>query len=530
MQVMDNKKNGKSVLFVDDDEQILDVVGEFFRLKGNNVFLADNGHSAKKILAQEKIDCCFTDINMPGMDGLALAEHLRKTDNSIPVVIMTGFPSLDNTIKTLKNGVVDFLIKPVNLNQMEICLNRIFRERKLFVENILLNKEVEHKERLEKLNRELSFKVDELNILNSIMQDIAQVTSSSDAFKRAVDLCSAVTHADESRFYVINEGLNVPIEVSVAFSAQTTGGRCGTLAADQGFGRNESNTWSKRSVEKLVMETVSDEIPLLVSGNSGVQGLPMEIVSYMVVPLKIRDKIFGALTASIKQGEYRFAEKDLYYLSFISQNAANAIENHVLYENIYENLFSTLYAFVKAIEAKDPYTQQHSNRVTEIAILIAKEIGCTNEELDILNSAGRLHDIGKIGISDAILLKPGSLTDDEFEKIKEHPDIGAGIVGQLGLWDREKQLIRYHHERFDGCGYPKGLKGEEIPLLARILSLADAYDAMASDRAYRKKMEESKILRIIDDCTGTQFDPQVVAAFRKVFKQGVIARDHILDA
>jgi len=157
-------------------------------------------------------------------------------------------------------------------------------------------------------------------------------------------------------------------------------------------------------------------------------------------------------------------------------------------------------------------------------------MGCTHEELDILNSAGRLHDIGKIGIADAILLKPGRLTDDEFEKIKEHPDIGAGIVGQLGLWDREKQLIRYHHERFDGRGYPKGLKGENIPLLARILSLADAYDAMASDRAYRKKMDESKILKIIDDCSGTQFDPQVVRAFQKVFKQGAVAHDQIADA
>jgi len=292
MRAMENTNNGKTVLFVDDDEHILDVVGEFFRLKGNNVFLADNGISAKKILEQEKIDCCFTDINMPGMDGLALAEYLQKTDNSIPVIIMTGFPSLDNTIKTLKNGVVDFLIKPVNLNQMEICLNRIFRERKLFVENILLNKEVEHKERLEKLNRELSYKVDELNIMNSIMQDIANVTSSSDAFKRAVDLCASVTHADESRFYVINEGLNLPIEVSVAFRPQSGAGCCEASKADQCSGREEVNTGLKRSVEKLIMETVSDEIPLLVSRNSGGQGLPMEMISYMVVPLKIRDKIF----------------------------------------------------------------------------------------------------------------------------------------------------------------------------------------------------------------------------------------------
>jgi putative nucleotidyltransferase with HDIG domain len=270
------------------------------------------------------------------------------------------------------------------------------------------------------------------------------------------------------------------------------------------------------------MEVVSDQIPLLISEHTPGNGLPDEINSAMIVPLKIRDKVFGVITAIVDQGKKRFAEKDLYYLSFLAQSAAQAIENLALYENIYENLFATLYAFVKAVEARDLYTRQHSSRVTGLSIVLGKQLGCSKEELDILNFAGHLHDIGKIGIRDDILLKPGRLTKDEFEKIKDHPVIGANILEQLGLWEKERQIIRSHHERFDGSGYPDGIKDQDIPFLARILSVADVYDAMASDRAYRKKMEDSVIIKIINEGDGTQFDPDVVEAFNRAYRAGRI--------
>ena len=149
-------------------------------------------------------------------------------------------------------------------------------------------------------------------------------------------------------------------------------------------------------------------------------------------------------------------------------------------------------------------------------------MGGSQEDQDILNVAGQLHDIGKIGIRDDILLKPGRLTDEEFRLIKEHPVIGANIVERLGLWDREKNIIRCHHERFDGKGYPDGLAGESIPMLARILSVADVYDAIASDRAYRKRMAESEILKIMYGGSGTQFDAGVIDTFRSLYDRGLL--------
>jgi putative nucleotidyltransferase with HDIG domain len=514
----------ETILFVDDEESILNVVSEFFKRQGYQILTAINGAEAMKIIGNEKVDCCFTDINMPVMNGLDLAENIRLHDNTMPVIVMTGYPSMENTIQTIKNGVVDFLIKPVNLKQMELCMQRVLRQRGLFIENVLLKEEVRSKERLEKLNQELLYKVEELNILNKIMGSFTAISSSADVFNRAVNVALDISHADQTGFHIVNESVQKPFEVAAAGMPATR--MIKKNAPDDEASAPKSNggkpAADRSSLVELIMEVVSDDLPLLVSQNNGVRGLPRELLSVMLVPLKIRDKVFGVLTAGILEGDNRFTEKDLYYLAFMAQSAAQSIENLALYENIYENLFATLYAFVNAVEARDRYTREHSSRVTGISMIIGQQLGCSTEELDILNFAGHLHDIGKIGIRDDILLKPGRLTDGEFEKIKQHPAIGANILEQLGMWEKERQIIRCHHERFDGTGYPDGLKEKQIPLLARILSVADVYDAMASDRAYRKRMEEKIILKVIHEGSGNQFDPDIVTAFDAAYKKGTI--------
>lgn len=516
--------NRKTILFVDDEETILKVVSQYFESQGYQIMTATNGAEAMGIIEKHKIDCCFTDINMPVMNGIDLAENIRLHDNTMPVIVMTGYPSLENTIQTIKNGVVDFLIKPVNLKQMELCMQRVLRQRGLFIENVLLKEEVRSKERLEELNQELIYKVEELNILNKILGSFTSMASSADVFYRAVDVALAITHADHTSFHIINESVQRPFNVASATmsgNAQRAEDSQLPIAADSKSISRIAGP-DPAALVNLIMEVVTDELPLIISQNNGARGLPANLLSVMLVPLKIRDKVFGVLTAGIREGDKRFSEKDLYYLSFVAQSAAQSIENLALYENIYENLFATLYAFVNAVEARDLYTRQHSNRVTGISLLIGKQLGCSSEELDILNFAGHLHDIGKIGIRDDILLKPGRLTDEEFEKIKQHPAIGANILEHMGMWDKERQIIRCHHERFDGNGYPDGLEGNQIPLLARILSVADVYDAMASDRAYRKRMEEQIILKVIHEGAGSQFDPSVVSAFDDVYDQGYI--------
>lgn len=513
----------ETILFVDDEESILDIARTYFSEHGYVVLTASNGREAVEVLWNNRIDCCFTDINMPEMDGLEFAEYVRKYDNTLPVVVMTGYPSLENTIQTLKNGVVDFLIKPINLRQMELCVQRVLRERKLFIENVLLSKEVERKRQLEKLNAELLARNDDLNVINRIMSDFSDLHESADVFNQLVDSAVQLVKADAACFYLLNESADQIVPIAVSKSDQ-----CPFEVKTREDGK-ESHTFQNLTfaddpkVRTLVFDVVQDDQPLLIVENNGAKCLPDEIKSFMMTPLKIRNKLLGVLGSIIIGGKERFSEKNLYYLSFMANKAASAMESLALYENIYNNLLATLYAFVRAIEARDPYTKQHSSRVTRLALALAKSMDCSNEEQEILNVAGHLHDIGKIGIRDEILLKPGRLNPDEFKVIKQHPVIGADIMDHMGLWHREKQIVRCHHERFDGTGYPDKLKGEEIPLLARILSIADVYDAIASDRAYRRRMEESKILDIMYGGAGTQFDPEIVEVFRCMFESGEIS-------
>jgi putative nucleotidyltransferase with HDIG domain len=507
----------ETILFVDDEESILDIARTYFKSRGYKVLTAGNGREAVDVLWNNRIDCCFTDINMPEMDGMELAEYIRKHDNTVPVVVMTGYPSLDNTIQTLKNGVVDFLIKPINLRHMELSVERVLRERRLFIENIMLSKEVEGKARIEKLNKELQKKNDELNVVNRIMTDFAALRESADVLKQLVDLTIAYVHADVGCFYLVN----APGDQVVPIACATKEGA--PLIESSADGTPDQFPLSgDPKIKRLIFDAVKDDQPLLVSSRNGC--LPEQVASFMLTPLKIRSKLLGVLSAFMSGGESRFGERDLYYLSFMANKAASAMESLALYENIYNNLLATLYAFVKAIEARDPYTKQHSNRVTRISVALAKAMACSPEEQDILNVAGLLHDIGKIGIRDEILLKPGRLSREEFSIIQQHPIIGADIMDNLGLWHREKMIVRGHHERFDGTGYPDRLKGRDIPLLARILSVADVYDAIASDRAYRKRMEEEKILEIMYGGAGSQFDPDIIDIFRRLYESGEIAK------
>lgn len=505
----------KKILFVDDEVTILEIATEHFQNQGYDVLTAKNGREAVRLLekADQGIDCCFTDINMPEMDGLELAEYLRKFDNTIPVVIMTGYPSLDNTLQTLKNGVVDFLVKPVNLEQMTLCLQRVLRERELFIKNLLLNKELESKKRLEGLNRELVYKVEELRVVNRIMTELMSLSTGSEVLRHITEMATQITQATRAVFYAVSESFDAPFKLA-EYDRRVEGNPLNPT------GREEIQHISLDSLLNGVIEEIAaDAAPLMIDGNSR-QSLPAPIHSLMGIPLKIREKVFGVLIAVISGETSSFTKKDMYYMTFMIHQAAYLVENLALYENIYENLFSTLSALVKTVEARDAYTKEHSNRVKDTAVVMAKAYGCSKEEIDVLDFAGRLHDIGKIGIRDDILLKPGRLTGPEYEKIKEHPLIGESIIGQMGLWDREKKIVRHHHEWFDGSGYPDGLKGDEIPLLSRILSVADAYDAMVSDRAYRKEMPEDKVIDIMQSGKSVHFDPRIVDLFLSLRAEG----------
>jgi putative nucleotidyltransferase with HDIG domain len=175
----------------------------------------------------------------------------------------------------------------------------------------------------------------------------------------------------------------------------------------------------------------------------------------------------------------------------------------------------------RAIEARDPYTRGHSARVTTIAEAIARRLGWDDERLELLHLGGRLHDVGKLGVSEEVLAKRGRLDEEELAQIREHPKLGARILLRVATLRGALPYVLYHHERWDGGGYPTGRAGEEIPLEARVLAVADAFDAMTSDRPYRPALDRDEALAEVARCSGTQFDPEIVRVFLELFAEPV---------
>jgi hypothetical protein len=236
-------------------------------------------------------------------------------------------------------------------------------------------------------------------------------------------------------------------------------------------------------------------------------------------PMPSRNNSCGALSLFNRLGGQGYVNHDLVFLSTLASQAAVAIELATLYRDMKQGYKETIRALVNAIEAKDSYTRGHTERVTGYALQLADSLGIASEQREILEYASLLHDVGKIGIRGSVLRKHGPLTETEYLHIKRHPIIGEDIVRGVRFLDRARFLIRHHHERYDGRGYPDGLDGPSAPLLVHILILADALDAMSSSRPYRGALKPREVQRELLNNAGKQFHPEVVEQSLKIFFQ-----------
>lgn len=235
-------------------------------------------------------------------------------------------------------------------------------------------------------------------------------------------------------------------------------------------------------------------------------------------PLEAKGKIIGIINGNNRVNGELFREEDLLLLKEIATESAIAIENALLYKNLKGIYLHTISALASALETKDRYTRSHSENVTKYAVAIAEEFGLPISQIEFIRQACQLHDLGKIGIHDYILTKKGNLSPEEWDEIKLHSLRGAQILQPIDFLNEIADLIRQHHERFDGKGYPYNLSGQNIHLGARIMSVADAFDAMISARPYRKALSLSQAIEELKANSGTQFDPGIVKVFLKLLE------------
>lgn len=502
------------ILVVDDENDVRDTITEMLKMSGHHCVGVGGVAEAMERLAKEDFDLIISDMHMPGESGLDLIERVRNLDDSIPVILVTGYPSLNTAISAMKRGAVDFIPKPFDFDSITQLVAKALRERKLRQEIRRLQADANKTHVIEKLNRELYSRVDELERLYAISEAMSHFSDIETLFTHIVELAAKVTGAQRVSLMTLDRGrrtlriraaIGVPHDVRHRTRVRVGEGIAGKVV-------QEGRLVRATSFVSPAFDMTRDTLGL---GSYASQ-------SWISLPLMIGGKVYGALNLTDKPDRSDFGLQEENILQTLVEKAGVKLENQALYEGLYANMIDTLNSLVTTIEAKDPYTRQHSHRVAEYAVRIAEVLGLSGEQIEMIQFAAVLHDIGKIGIRDEILTKSGKLTDEEYIAIQQHVLVGAKIVEPLGLSPVELAIVRNHHERFDGKGYPDNLSGEQIPLLARIVSVADAFDAMTSTRPYRKALSPHAASLEIEKNKGAQFDPVIADAAMRAIEEGKI--------
>ncbi|MDQ6977824.1 MAG: HD-GYP domain-containing protein, partial [Ghiorsea sp.] len=248
----------------------------------------------------------------------------------------------------------------------------------------------------------------------------------------------------------------------------------------------------------------------------------IDTTAYMAIPVYLQGIPMGVLCLTNRLNTSPLTDESRYMLSLLIKKLDTLLDNRAVHAALADSMNETLIALVRSLEARDRYTKDHSSRVSLLSVQFARTLGLDDENIQLIKTGGLLHDIGKVGVADSVLLKPGRYTDQEYNIMKAHPAIGDSILKNMDTLVRERLIVRHHHERWDGKGYPDKIGGTEIPFEARIVCVADAIDAMTTHRVYRQAKPLSFCAEQLEFASGTQFDPQVVAVALEAIRQGNI--------
>jgi len=350
------------------------------------------------------------------------------------------------------------------------------------------------------LFEEKNMRVRELTALNKLAFSLGTNINLTTILNQAVKQVMAVTEADSGSIMLLDEADKI-LTIKAAHGLEEEI----MLKTQVEIGEGIAG-WVALNQEPLIL--IDDTDPRFKS-----ELKRREIISAISVPLISKDKVIGVLNVSRNKSTDLFTKDNLNVAMSFAGQLAIAILNMQLYKDLENTFLGTISALAAAVDAKDPYTYGHSNDVTKYAIAIAEQMSLSEVEIDTIRIAATLHDIGKIGIDGSILNKPGKLNIEERKVINRHPAIAVNILESLDFLKNAVPLILFHHERYDGNGYPSGIAGDAIPLGARIIAVADSFNAMVSERPYRKAMSFEAAIKELKDNADMQFDSNVVNAF-----------------
>jgi response regulator RpfG family c-di-GMP phosphodiesterase len=491
----------ETILVVDDSEFILDFLTELLGNQGFTVLTAPTCTEAIRTLESNHVDLMLTDLIMPGMGGMELVKLIHERYPNVTSLIMTGYASVESAREAIVYGALDYVFKPFKSAEILAAIEGSLERVRLRQENARLR--------------------EALSISNASGDITAMSPHSNDLARTIVMSALTQTRTNLGALLVYDEDR---AQLELRFSSGPELGEPGEFPIGSAF----PVTAFEPATRGMLLVTPQGEHPL----GGQVRHSTLRHVNFpavlpieqeaLFVPLRAQSTLKGLLILSKKQGESPFAASDLPVVSIIASLGATSIDNASLVVTMEQNYVSTLISLNIMLEAKDPYTKGHTNRVVEFCVGIGRHLNLSSADLQNLREGAMLHDIGKLAISDAILNKPGALTEEEMNIVRQHPDIGDNIVRPIKFLQHSRPVVRHHHERWDGTGYPDRLKGEEISLFARICTIADAIDAMASARSYRGALTFPEIYDQVLMGSGTQFDENLVKIVLEMIERGEV--------
>lgn len=494
------------ILVVDDEAVIRELMTDILSSEGYVVEAVASGPAALKTLKSSgDFVLLFTDIMMPEMDGIALIREARRIYPHLIPIVMTGFATLETARAAVKEGAYDYVLKPFSLGEIKLAVANAFERYQLTNEIARLR---------------------EITELFNISETIASIRDENSLLDFVLKAALERVSAERGSLMVVTpDGKALEIGASVGIPEEKAQGSVNMRKSISGLVAHKG--------QPLLVEDIQEKPELLRIGRR------LKERSFISVPLERKQakerspgstrikqqRVLAVLNVTNKRDGGQFTEGDLKILSIVANHAAAAMENVRLIHDVEEAHLSTLQSMALLLEAKDRYTHGHSERVCNYCALAAEELGMSDQDVATLRLGAMLHDIGKVGVNDAILNKKEKLSSEEWAMIKRHPGIGYDVLAPVRFLTREHlELIRSHHERFDGNGYPDGLKREDVSDRVRVMNVADAYDAMSSSRAYRQVMMPKEITAELKRRSGAQFDPEIADLFIDLVERDKLKR------
>lgn len=473
------------LLVVDDESYICNIVTEALSVyRDYHVVSFSDPQQALIHIENNRVDLVLTDLVMGDYSGIQVLDRALNCHPDCVVILMTAFPTVNNAISVLKKGAYDYLVKPFKLETLKNAVKRGLQHQELARENLQLKEQLG---------------------LYRLSEAMGTATHLEDVLDMAAETAVSIVGTGAVSILVQEPGTNNPVPYVIR------GEPSDAETADFLLGKH-------RICEDGVRDTVSQLVVKKIKGKQPI------IRSLAAHPLISRGKVIGLLNVVQENNFIPLRRGQLHLLSIIASKVAAKIENSRLYENLKSSYLEAIKALANAIEARDQYTSGHTERVTVLADLVAERMGWSEKKRAELKMGCTLHDIGKIGVPDAILNKPRLLTDEEREKMESHPELGAKIIEDIEYLKPAIPYILHHHERYDGTGYPHGLSGEDIPIEGRLLAVVDTYDAIVSNRPYRRGATPEKAVAELQLFSGRQFDPEIVDVLVKACEEGLIEK------